>query len=178
MSDTDITGPGRHTTDTDTSARKGTGASTTPPVTGRAPTGTRVGHESYSFACLRCGHGWEQSYDIEHRIDAHGKEVVVYRADGREVPSPLSRPTCDHCDGHVVRIMRPGRVSTVLDSMQARRPGGSTRAPRGTGAAGGDSGATDAGARRGGAGRPARAGRLLWHASHLLRTLHLQRRDR
>ncbi|WP_255950254.1 hypothetical protein [Streptomyces odontomachi] len=170
------TGTGRHTTDTDSGARKGTGAGTAPPVTGRASTGTRVGHESYSFACLRCGHGWEQSYEIEHRVDARGAEVVVYRAEGREVPSPLSRPTCGHCEGHVVRIMRPGRVSTVLESMQARRPGGSTRAPRDTGAAGG--GATDEGAQQGGAGRPGRAGRDLWHASHLLRTLHLARRAR
>ncbi|MGW0766556.1 hypothetical protein [Streptomyces sp. NPDC002676] len=78
-----------------------------------------VVHESYAFACMRCGHGWEQSYEIEHHTDAEGKEFVVYVADGRIVPSPLSRPTCHNCDHHVVRIMRAGQVSSVRDA--ARR---------------------------------------------------------
>ncbi|MGY3202232.1 hypothetical protein [Streptomyces sp. TE5632] len=81
----------------------------------------RAGHradgvvrESYSFACMRCGYGWEQSYEIEHHKDTDGHDVVRYVANGRVVPSPLSRPTCLHCDGHVVRIMRPGRVASAL----------------------------------------------------------------
>ncbi|MBL3667591.1 hypothetical protein JL475_16675 [Streptomyces sp. M2CJ-2] len=80
----------------------------------------RAGHradgivrESYSFACMRCGYGWEQSYEIEHHTDTDGHDTVRYVADGRVVPSPLSRPTCRHCDGHVVRIMRPGRVASA-----------------------------------------------------------------
>ncbi|MFI2434819.1 hypothetical protein [Streptomyces sp. NPDC018693] len=81
---------------------------------------TAVVQESYSFACMRCGHGWEQSYEIEHHTDADGHEFVVYVADGRVVPSPLSRPVCQNCDGHVVRIMRAGQVSSVLGA--ARRP--------------------------------------------------------
>ncbi|MEU9730551.1 hypothetical protein [Streptomyces sp. NPDC048002] len=81
---------------------------------------TPVVHESYSFACMRCGHGWEQSYEIEHHTDAEGREFVLYVADGRIVPSPLSRPTCVNCDGHVVRIMRAGQVSSVRDA--AHRP--------------------------------------------------------
>ncbi|MFG2023151.1 hypothetical protein [Streptomyces sp. NPDC048825] len=80
-----------------------------------------VVHESYSFACMRCGHGWEQSYEIEHHIDAEGSEFVMYVADGQVVPSPLSRPTCQNCDGHVVRIMRPGQVSSALNSLHPRR---------------------------------------------------------
>ncbi|MFF7330839.1 hypothetical protein ACIQU5_10960 [Streptomyces sp. NPDC090306] len=72
-----------------------------------------VVNESYSFACMRCGHGWEQSYEIEHHTDAGGDQFVVYVADGRVVPSPLSRPACQNCDGHVVRIMRAGQVSSV-----------------------------------------------------------------
>ncbi|MFE0130357.1 hypothetical protein ACFWY6_01990 [Streptomyces sp. NPDC059037] len=83
-----------------------------------ATTTTHTAHESYAFACMRCGHGWEQSYEIEHHVDAKGKEFVLYVADGRHVPSPLSRPTCLNCDGHVVRIMRAGQVSSVLDLMQ------------------------------------------------------------
>ncbi|MBC7267973.1 MAG: hypothetical protein H5T76_04500, partial [Streptomyces sp.] len=63
-----------------------------------------VVHESYSFACMRCGHGWEQSYAIEHHTDAGGREFVRYVAEGRVVPSPLSRPACANCDGHLVRI--------------------------------------------------------------------------
>ncbi|WAU85511.1 hypothetical protein O1Q96_40925 [Streptomyces sp. Qhu-G9] len=83
-------------------------------------TATDTVHESYSFACMRCGHGWEQSYEIEHHFDAEGAEFVTYVADGVVVPSPLSRPTCLNCDGHVVRIMRAGQVSSVQNSM--RRP--------------------------------------------------------
>ncbi|MET9681805.1 hypothetical protein [Streptomyces coeruleorubidus] len=84
-------------------------------------TGLRAGanavvNESYSFACMRCGYGWEQSYEIEHHTDAAGHEVVFYVADGKVVPSPLSKPTCQNCDGHVVRIMRPGRVESARNA--------------------------------------------------------------
>ncbi|MFF8291066.1 hypothetical protein ACF068_17820 [Streptomyces sp. NPDC016309] len=79
-------------------------------------TSTPVGHEAYAFACMKCGHGWEQSYDIEHHTDISGHEFVVYKAEGGlRVPSPLSNPTCLNCGGHVVRIMRAGQVSSVLD---------------------------------------------------------------
>ncbi|WP_330458317.1 hypothetical protein OIB37_16265 [Streptomyces sp. NBC_00820] len=81
--------------------------------TGLSGTGTATVHESYAFACMRCGHGWEQSYAIEHHTDAKGQEFIRYVADGRVVPSPLSRPACQNCDGHVVRIMRAGQVSSV-----------------------------------------------------------------
>ncbi|MEU1125916.1 hypothetical protein ABZ371_20705 [Streptomyces sp. NPDC005899] len=70
-------------------------------------------HEAYAFACMRCGHGWEQAYEIEHHVDGSGRAFVVYTADGERVPSPLSAPTCRNCGAHVVRIMRSGRVSTV-----------------------------------------------------------------
>jgi hypothetical protein len=79
--------------------------------------GTARVHEAYAFACMRCGHGWEQAYDIEHHVDAAGHPYVVYRADGERVPSPLSSPTCMNCGGHVVRIMRAGQVSSVRDLM-------------------------------------------------------------
>ncbi|MFI2348357.1 hypothetical protein ACH492_15175 [Streptomyces sp. NPDC019443] len=79
-------------------------------------TGPAKVHEAYAFACMRCGHGWEQSYEIEHHIDGSGQEYVVYKADGRRVPSPLSSPTCPTCGKHVVRIMRAGQVSSVRDS--------------------------------------------------------------
>ncbi|MEU8588343.1 hypothetical protein AB0C59_15290 [Streptomyces sp. NPDC048664] len=86
---------------------------------GQAGRGTAaVVHESYSFACMRCGHGWEQSYEIEHHHDVDGHEYVRYIAEGSVVPSPLSRPTCHNCDSHVVRIMRPGRVSFAQDSLR------------------------------------------------------------
>lgn len=92
-------------------------ASGATPETPRTPLGlprTRsTTHEAYSFACLHCGHGWEQEYDIEHHVDADGKPFVVYRADGRRVPSPLSRPRCANCGHTTVRIMRSGRVSTA-----------------------------------------------------------------
>ncbi|MEU7056825.1 hypothetical protein [Streptomyces sp. NPDC046197] len=86
---------------------------------------TAVVNESYSFACMRCGHGWEQSYEIEHHTDGDGNEFVRYVSDGRVVPSPLSRPTCQNCDGHVVRIMRAGQVSSVQYHLHAQqRPAG------------------------------------------------------
>ncbi|MHB9861139.1 hypothetical protein [Streptomyces sp. YIM S03343] len=84
-----------------------------------------VVHESYSFACMRCGHGWEQSYEIEQHTDADGTVFVLYVADGRIVPSPLSRPTCAKCDGHLVRIMAAGQVSSVqshLRRAETRQP--------------------------------------------------------
>jgi len=83
---------------------------------------TDIVHESYSFACMRCGHGWEQSYEIEHHFDAEGAEFVTYVAEGLVVPSPLSRPSCVNCDGHVVRIMRAGQVSSVQNSMRGPAP--------------------------------------------------------
>ncbi|WP_405871979.1 MULTISPECIES: hypothetical protein [unclassified Streptomyces] len=88
-----------------------------------APRGaaTAVVHESYSFACMRCGQGWEQSYEIEHHTDAEGHQFVMYVADGQVVPSPLSKPTCHNCDSHVVRIMRPGQVSSVQDAVHRQQ---------------------------------------------------------
>ncbi|MBY8345463.1 hypothetical protein LXH13_23935 [Streptomyces spinosirectus] len=77
---------------------------------------TAVVHESYSFACMRCGHGWEQSYEIEHHKDAEDHEFVLYVVGGRIVPSPLSKPTCQNCDGHSVRIMRAGQVSSARNA--------------------------------------------------------------
>ncbi|MFF6803451.1 hypothetical protein [Streptomyces sp. NPDC012616] len=103
-------------------------------ITGQ--TGLRGGasavvNESYSFACMRCGHGWEQSYEIEHHTDADGHEFVLYVANGRVVPSPLSRPACQNCDGHIVRIMRAGQVSSVLRAARQRKapPAGPVQAP-------------------------------------------------
>jgi len=83
---------------------------------------TAVVHESYSFACMRCGSGWEQSYEIEHHTDAEGHQFVMYVAGGQVVPSPLSRPECQNCDSHVVRIMRPGQVSSARDAAHQPRP--------------------------------------------------------
>ncbi|WP_353943080.1 hypothetical protein ABII15_16470 [Streptomyces sp. HUAS MG91] len=108
-------------------------ATSTPahPVTSR-DAAISVVHEAYAFACMRCGHGWEQSYEIEHHIDGEGAEFVMYVANGERVPSPLSSPTCLNCGGHVVRIMRSGRVSSVRDVMQRRNtppPAGPVEVP-------------------------------------------------
>lgn len=110
-------------------------------------------HESYAFACMRCGHGWEQSYDIEHHVDGKGKEFVMYVADGRRVPSPLTRPTCLNCGGHVVRIMRAGQVSSVLDLMRGHH-------------------APEAKAAEAEEARPREPKRHHWHLSALLHPFH------
>lgn len=119
---------------------------------------TAVVHESYSFACMRCGHGWEQSYSIEHHTDAEGHEFVMYVANGQVVPSPLSRPSCKNCDGHVVRIMRAGQVSSVRDAAQRQH------APRPR-AAGDPDGADDAAA-------VTEPRDHHWHLSDLLHPFH------
>ncbi|MEH0419349.1 hypothetical protein [Streptomyces sp. B21-083] len=101
-------------------------------TTGHRSTATAVVHESYSFACMRCGHGWEQSYEIEHHTDTEGGQMVMYVADGQVVPSPLTRPTCQNCDGHVVRIMRAGQVSSVQNLMHKQRSAPKAAAPDGS----------------------------------------------
>lgn len=119
---------------------------------------TAVVHESYSFACMRCGHGWEQSYEIEHHLDADGNEFVIYVADGCAVPSPLSRPACQNCDSHVVRIMRPGQVSSVQNSLHRHHH----PAPE-----------TDGQSREASGTRPEETdGHHHWHLSDLLHPFH------
>ncbi|GAA2615726.1 hypothetical protein [Streptomyces tubercidicus] len=84
-------------------------------------------HEAYSFACMRCGYGWEQAYEIVHEVDGKGELHVVYYADGERVRSPLTCPTCVNCGSDVVRIMRSGQVSMVsaaMASMHQRGNGG------------------------------------------------------
>lgn len=116
---------------------------------------TAVVNESYSFACMRCGHGWEQSYEIEHHVDGEGREFVLYVVDGRVVPSPLSRPGCHNCDSHVVRIMRAGQVSSARDAGRGR-PAGPVAVPR-------------QGGERGRPGEPGGPGEQHhWHLSDLL----------
>ncbi|AKH82857.1 hypothetical protein AA958_12115 [Streptomyces sp. CNQ-509] len=77
--------------------------------------------ESYAFACMMCGHGWEQSYEIHHHVDSKGRPFVTYHTDGERVPSPLTRPTCLNCGEHVVRIMRAGQVRSVESVRQRSR---------------------------------------------------------
>lgn len=78
-------------------------------------TGT-VTHEAYSFACLSCGYGWEQTYDIDHHLGADGRPMIMYWSEGRRVPSPLTRPVCVNCEGTKLRIMRSGRVTTAAEA--------------------------------------------------------------
>ncbi|WNI31384.1 hypothetical protein [Streptomyces sp. ITFR-6] len=131
-------------------------------------------HEAYAFACMRCGHGWEQAYEIEHHVDASNNAFVVYKADGQRVPSPLYTPTCANCGGHVVRIMRSGRVSTVQQLMRNRLPVDSN--PAGTPAGSPADADTTADTR----GRKAEAvaatavpaGEHHWHLADLLHPFH------
>lgn len=57
----------------------------TPPV--------QIVHEAYSFACMKCGYGWEQGYEIEHHVDGKGEPFIMYTVKGERVPSPCrTRP--------------------------------------------------------------------------------------
>ncbi|OKK11174.1 hypothetical protein AMK09_31675 [Streptomyces sp. CB02488] len=133
-------------------------------------------HEAYAFACMRCGHGWEQAYEIEHHVDASNNAFVVYKADGQRVPSPLSTPTCANCGGHVVRIMRSGRVSTVQQLMRNSLPVDSNPVGLPAGAPAGSPTDVTADAR----GRKAEAvaatavpgGEHHWHLADLLHPFH------
>jgi hypothetical protein len=132
--------------------------------------------EAYSFACMNCGHGWEQSYEIVHRTDEHGHTTVVYYADSRRVPSPLTRPTCGNCGGHLVRIMRSGRVSGARwDRLAYAPPPAAPRRAHATAAAfftaGGDRTDDDAAARRRARDERVRRG---FRMAELLAFLHLK----
>ncbi|SFF09781.1 hypothetical protein SAMN05216251_108125 [Actinacidiphila alni] len=91
-----------------------------PVAGGRAASSPDNAMEAYAFACLNCGHGWEQAYEIEHHVDASGRPFVTYLADGARVPSPLTRPSCLNCGGEHVRIMRSGQVSDIASSVRPR----------------------------------------------------------
>ncbi|MFE5111047.1 hypothetical protein [Streptomyces sp. NPDC056663] len=120
-------------------------------------------HEAYAFACMRCGHGWEQAYEIEHHVDGSNNDFVVYKANGERVPSPLSKPTCTNCDGHVVRIMRSGRVSTVQQLLQSQyETTGHTE----------DSDTREREAVAASAAAPTAAAEHHWHLSDLLHPFH------
>ncbi|MFB6982861.1 hypothetical protein [Streptomyces scopuliridis] len=152
-------------------------------------TGTAAAHEAYAFCCMRCGHGWEQSYDIEHHVDGSGHNFVVYKSEGVRVPSPLSSPNCVNCGGHVVRIMRSGQVSSVRALMAERHhPAKTKRAaaaeeipaqggeiPAGATEAGGPAPAGEDGVTAAtGAGKAARQHH--WHLSDLLHPFQHQHR--
>jgi len=102
-------------------------------VSGRASsirtTTTETVHEAYAFACLNCGYGWEQAYEIEHRTDVEGHPVIRYRANGVPVPSPLSSPGCPGCGGAHVRILRAGRVAEAAAYWHAPRPAARPQPP-------------------------------------------------
>ncbi|MEU9114118.1 hypothetical protein AB0D04_20610 [Streptomyces sp. NPDC048483] len=125
-------------------------------------------HEAYAFACMRCGHGWEQAYEIEHHVDAKGDVHVVYYADGERVPSPLTRPRCLNCGSDVVRIMRSGQVSMVSDAiatMHQRHNGSTKKKATPPEAASGRTGGSDAPAER-----------HHWHLSDLLHPFQHRRK--
>src|SRR5260370_26449162 len=84
---------------------------------------------AYAFVCISCGFGWEQAYEIQHHVDLRNHPYVTYIADGKRVPSPLTRPACANCEGHKVRIMRAGQVSDVIALRPPRIPEQAVREP-------------------------------------------------
>ncbi|MFI9203435.1 hypothetical protein [Streptomyces sp. NPDC053048] len=135
-------------------------AGLTRPVAERAAEAPGTAHESYAFTCMRCAHAWEQSYEIRHHVDAKGEPFVTYHADGKRVPSPLTRPTCENCGEHVVRIMRPGQVAVIADALHLPRPDVVPQATTGP-------------LQNGGSHEP-REGH--WHLSDLFKPFHFHRK--
>ncbi|WP_406283725.1 hypothetical protein [Embleya sp. NBC_00896] len=72
-----------------------------------------VVHESYSFVCMSCGRGWERDYEIHHATDLHGERLFRYYSEGTLVPSPFTKPACEHCGGTRLRILPAGRVASA-----------------------------------------------------------------
>jgi hypothetical protein len=137
-----------------------------------AASGMDVVHEAYAFACMGCGHLWEQSFEIEHHIDAEGHTVCQYRAEGRHVPSPLTRPTCSRCGGHLVRIMQAGAVNNPL----LRRP--YTTPGSGPAAASRENSHEESRDGDGSGGKPEpHSNGHHWHLWHLPSFLHLHRKS-
>lgn len=62
-----------------------------------------------SFACLDCGHGWQDTYDIDVTVNEHARITAACRLDGTFAPPPLQSPRCPSCKSHKIRIMRPAR---------------------------------------------------------------------
>src|SRR2546430_9653012 len=82
-------------------------------------------HEAYSFACLGCGHGWEQSYEIAHHTDETGRTTVTYYVGRQPVPSPLTRPRCMNSGGPPLPLIPPApapRTGGGLPLAQSRAP--------------------------------------------------------
>lgn len=84
--------------------------------------------EEYGFACLRCGHTWEQTYEIEHHLDRENKPFFLYYTDGERVPSPLATLTCLNCGEHTVRITGTARITAVRSAFPPHAP--RSRTPR------------------------------------------------
>lgn len=81
-----------------------------------------VVHESYAFVCMSCGRGWERDYEIHHATDLHGTRLCRYYSMGVLVPSPFTKPACEHCDGTRLRILPAGRVASVTGSRAVAKP--------------------------------------------------------
>ncbi|MET7298689.1 hypothetical protein [Embleya sp. NPDC005575] len=79
-----------------------------------------VVHESYAFVCMSCGRGWERDYEIHHATDLHGLRLCRYYSEGALVPSPFTKPACEHCDGTRLRILPAGRVASATGTSTAR----------------------------------------------------------
>ncbi|GCD37118.1 hypothetical protein OEIGOIKO_04901 [Streptomyces chrestomyceticus JCM 4735] len=137
-------------------------------------------HEAYAFACMRCGHGWEQSYEITHHVDADGRAHCVYYADGERVPSPLTRPTCLNCGAHVVRIMRAGQVSMVSKAIASLYEQPSAGAAEGNAGAGAGTvpqqSENSESTTEGGASADGHRERHHWHLADLLHPFQHHRR--
>lgn len=60
--------------------------------------------ETYDFQCGRCGHTWEQAYEVRRWQDPEGDEFTCYCMNGVPVDVPTDTP-CPGCGGYRVRVL-------------------------------------------------------------------------
>jgi hypothetical protein len=86
--------------------------------------------ETYDFRCGRCGHTWEQDYEVRRWQDPEGDEFTCYCVNGVPVDVPAHTP-CPDCGGYRVRLLpyrRRGSVhwgeETIADTKERNAVGG------------------------------------------------------
>lgn len=74
--------------------------------------------ESYHFTCLRCDHGWDDSYAVRDVTDVDGDTWSFYLHDGLPCEAPSAAVTlCPRCHCGPVHVVRRTRVSLTSTTL-------------------------------------------------------------